>query len=44
MRVVGMSQSVASETGYYLVAVDGGVIDFGAAHYEGSVRGPGWNQ
>ena len=29
--------------GYYLTAVDGGVIDFGASVYYGDLRGPGWN-
>lgn len=29
--------------GYYLVARDGGVIDFGGAIYYGHARAPGWN-
>lgn len=38
--IVGMSRAVGS-AGYYLVATDGAVIDFGTAPYLGHVRGPG---
>ncbi|GAC1543453.1 MAG: hypothetical protein NVS3B12_31950 [Acidimicrobiales bacterium] len=42
--VVGISRrSVGADTGYYLVAGDGGVIDFGTASYAGHVRAPGFN-
>jgi len=29
------------QSGYYLVAKDGGIIDFGAAWYDGHTRGAG---
>lgn len=46
MAVAGVGRRAtgsAGGDGYYLVAVDGGVVDLGAAVYHGHVRAPGWN-
>jgi hypothetical protein len=46
MAIAGMGRratGTGAGSGYFLTAVDGGVVDFGGAVYEGHERGPGWN-
>ena len=43
-QVAGMaSVGAGAGTGYFLIAVDGGIINLGSAVYQGWVHGPGWD-
>ncbi|HEX4865609.1 MAG TPA: hypothetical protein VFV02_16185 [Acidimicrobiales bacterium] len=39
----GTATNNDQDNGYYLVARDGGIVDFGNADYLGHMRGAGWN-